>query len=438
MKKLLITLLIVVTSFGSVFAQGAKEPAAVSVDKNEPIELVYWSHYGQSPAFVEAFGDSVELAAKNLGYSNVTCRSEVIEYSGYETKYLTGFASDNGPDFFLGYAEDWALDGGNNPVAFPFDEKAEKAWNEALAGAFYNDGIVGGKRYGFAAEGGSLMLMYINTDAMIEAGLNPETDIPTTLDEMYDVAVKLTKRDANGKIIRSGFQPRYLGGANIWGKFTPYFHAFGARTLSEDLNTATGYVNSDAAVKAVTWYAKLIKDTTNLEFTAPEAAFQSGQAAIITREGWFAQDTIDKAPNINFKCVAFPLGDVIISSTQGGAAWVNMISAKTEYPELCQEIMAELAKSEYDVTLHEPATYPPVCKTTMTMDNAYFASLPYAEATLEVMDRGPAPAYGSNPSYISVANIFGETLASIMNGADVKSSLDEAAKQADQILAQNM
>lgn len=437
MKKFLIVLLTLVLCSSLVFAQGGAEKNTKTISKDDPVELVYWSHYGQSPAFVQAFGDSVELAAKNLGYTNVTCRAEVIEYSGYETKYLTGFASDHGPDFFLGYAEDWALEGGNNPIAMPFNDKAEKAWNDSLAACFYNDGIVGGKRYGFAAEGGSLMLMYINTDAMLEAGLDPEKDIPTTLDELYEVAVKLTKRDANGKIVRSGFQPRYMGGGNVWGKFVPYFHNFGARALSEDLTKASGYLNSDTGIKAVTWYAKLIKDTANLEFSAPETAFQSGQAAIITREGWFAQDTIDKAPNINFKCVAFPVGEYNLAPTQGGSAWVNMISSKTKYPELCQEIMAELAKSEYDVTLHEPAAYPPVCKTTMTLDNPYFGSLPYAEAFLNVMDRKAAPAYGSNPSYGSVANIFGETLASIMNGSDIKASLDSAAKQADQILTQN-
>lgn len=436
MKKIIISLLLMVLCVGIIFAQGSNEKAAVEA-KDKPIELVYWSHYGQSPAFVQAFGDSIEQAAKNLGYSNVTCRAEVIEYSGYQTKYLTGFASDKGPDFFLGLAEDWAIDGGNNPIALPFSDKAEKAWNDSLCAGYYNDGIVNGKRYGFAAEAGGSMLMYINTDAMLEAGLDPEKDIPTTLDEMYDVAKKLTKKDSNNKIVRSGFQPRYMGGSNVWGKFTPYFHNFGARTLSEDLTKASGFVNSDVAIEAVTWYANLIKETTNLEFSAPETAFQSGQAAIITREAWFAQDVINKAPNINFKCVPFPAGKLNYSTTQGGTSWVNMISGKTKHPELCQELIAELAKSQYDVSLHEPASYPPVCKETLTLDNAYLGKQPYAAALIDVMNRKPAPVYGSNSAYPSVANILGDALASIMNGANIKTTLDSAAKQCDEIIAQN-
>ena len=55
---------------------------------------------------------------------------------------------------------------------------------------------------------------------------------PKTLDELYELAKALTKRDASGKITRSGFQPRYLGGGDgVNGKFIPYLHNFGARVL---------------------------------------------------------------------------------------------------------------------------------------------------------------------------------------------------------------
>ena len=99
-RKFSLVLALVLLLPAMLFASGSSDAATPGGD--EPIELVYWSHYGQSPAFVQAFADSVNLAAKNLGYDNVTCRAEVIEYSGYEAKYITGFSSDEGPDFFLG------------------------------------------------------------------------------------------------------------------------------------------------------------------------------------------------------------------------------------------------------------------------------------------------------------------------------------------------
>ena len=180
--KAISLMMVMLLSLSALFANGAKEPAKAADYK--PIELVYWSHYGQSPAFVQAFADSINLAAKNLGYDNVTCRAEVIEYSGYEAKYITGFSSDNGPDFFLGRPSDWAIDGGRNPIAVAFDDATAKAWNDSLASAFYNDGFFNGKRYGAPSEGGSIQMLYINTDAMKEAGLDPEKDYPKTMDEL--------------------------------------------------------------------------------------------------------------------------------------------------------------------------------------------------------------------------------------------------------------
>ncbi len=435
--KLIVLMIVMMLSLSLVFANGSKEQ---SVTNDKPIELVYWSHYGQSPAFVQAFADSINLAAKNLGYDNVTCRAEVIEYSGYEAKYITGFSSDNGPDFFLGRPSDWAIDGGKNPIAVAFSDETAKAWDDSLAAAFYSDGIFNGKRYGAPSEGGSIQMLYINTDAMKEAGLDPEKDLPKTMDEMKELAIKLTKRDANGNIIRSGFQPRYLGGGDgVSGKFIPYFHNFGARCLSEDLKKADGYINSDRAIEALTWFKSLVEETSRLDFGAPETAFQSGQAAIINREGWFAQDTIDKAPNINFVCVPFPAGPYgdDFAPTAGAGIWCNMISAKSKHIELCQELMAELSKPLYDVTLHEPAAYPPVCKDTMTMDNEYFGKQAYAAAVLISVEKPASPSYADSPLWGTCAAMFGDTFAKVIGSdVDIKTELDALAVRMDQVLNQ--
>ena len=117
-RKLSVLFLLSVFVISGAFAGGNTDK---EVSADEPIELVYWSHYGQSPAFVEAFADSVELAAKNLGYDNVTCRAEIVEMSGYETKYITAFTSGTGPDFFVGHPSDWALDGGK-PMFADFND----------------------------------------------------------------------------------------------------------------------------------------------------------------------------------------------------------------------------------------------------------------------------------------------------------------------------
>lgn len=437
MKRILSVFLIALVVSSVLFANGAPEKT------DEKIELVYWSHYGHVPKSVQAFADAVNLAAKNLGYDNVTCRAEVIEYNGYEAKYLTGFASDNGPDFFLGRTSDWAMEGGANPIALPLRDDVAQAWEEALAPMFSGSGAYGGKRYGFPVEGGSLQMLYINTDYMKEAGLDPETDMPETIADLTELIQKLTKYDANGNVIRSGFQPRYLGaGDGVASKFFPYFHNFGARLLSEDLSTATGYVNSPEAVEAFTWLHDLVfkYKAANLEFGAPEGAFEAGQAAIVNREGWFAQDIIDKAPNIGFKVIPFVRGDKVELIADGaGSIWTNLISAKTKYPEICMDIFKELAKPEYDVIMHEADALPPVLSGTLTLDNEYFGTLAYAEAMMNSKDKAPAPAYDSIPQSGSIQVLFGELCSKVLNTEkiDIKAELDNLAAQIDQLLAQN-
>lgn len=216
----------------------------------------------------------------------------------------------------------------------------------------------------------------------------------------------------------------------------------GARLLSEDLTTSTGYVNSPEAVEAFQWLNDLVYKNriSNLEFGSPEAAFQAGQASIINREGWFAQDTLDKAPDIHFVVIPFVSGEKVNLVADGaGSIWANLISAKTKYPEISQDIFKELAKPEYDVIMHEAAGFPPVLSGTLTLDNEYFGKMPYAEAMLNSKDKDPAPVYDSIKQSGSIQILFGDTVAKVLGtpGINVQAELDSLAVKIDQLLAQN-
>ena len=178
----------------------------------------------------------------------------------------------------------------------------------------------------------------------------------------------------------------------------------------------------------------LVDRSINLEFGAPEAAFQSGQTAMITREAWFAKDCYDKAPNLNFGIYPFISEDVNLASTEGSAGWGTMINSQSDHVDLCMELFAELAKPEYDRIMHESSGYPPVNKANMAVDNEYFMSLPYAQATVDSLDKAPAPIYSTIPEYREIGSLFGETVAAVLNGADVDSSLDTLAKNIEVIL----
>ena len=62
-----------------------------------------------------------------------------------------------------------------------------------------------GKQYGLPF-GQDTWALYYNTDAFKEAGLDP-TKPPTTPDELWDYAAKLTKVNPDGSLARAGFIP---------------------------------------------------------------------------------------------------------------------------------------------------------------------------------------------------------------------------------------
>jgi len=90
----------------------------------------------------------------------------------------------------------------------PFDElvktSEDKAWLATFYPAFMENSQTGGKTWGIPFQRSTIVLYY-NKDAFKEAGLDPNKP-PATWKEMAEVAQKLTKHDASGKVTQWGVQ----------------------------------------------------------------------------------------------------------------------------------------------------------------------------------------------------------------------------------------
>lgn len=90
----------------------------------------------------------------------------------------------------------------------PFDDfaksEAEQQWLKGFYPAFMLNSQTGGKTWGVPFQR-STVVMYWNKQAFKEAGLDPEQP-PATWAELKDMAAKLTKRDASGKVTQYGVQ----------------------------------------------------------------------------------------------------------------------------------------------------------------------------------------------------------------------------------------
>jgi len=331
-------------------------------------------------------------------------------------------------------APTWAMDGGLNPVAVQLPDDVAKLWDSKLAPFVASNGTYKGKRYGFASVG-LLQTLYVNTDHFKEAGLNPDRP-PRTTEEFIETAKKLTKVDASGKIVRSGYHPRYLGqGLGVADKFLPIVHIFGGRMLSEDMKKADGYINSPESVAAFQFYYDLVykHKAVNLDFGMPERAFQQGLTSMVFREGYLAGDTLEKAPNIHFK--VFPY---IVAAKDYAPSnlltWANLISKNSKHQAVAFDLFRFLASVEGDVGMHKPALYEPVLTETYNPTNEYFKILAYGPALLESLKKRIGPEY-IHSRIDSVAYIVGEELAACLKGMAPKAAADRAAKRIDETLS---
>ena len=418
---IVIVLLIMVIALGITISAEPKK-----------VKLVYWTHWEQNPLFnayyVTAGKEFSKLHPECEGVEVVT-----IPYSGYEAKYLSTFMAKTGaPDIFNGAAYDWA---GRYQFADEMPSSLAKNVDENAVNSALNAGVFNGVRYGIPVEGGNFMMMYINTDMYKEAGLDPNKP-PTTFTELLEHAKKLTKYDANGKVIRSGYGIRYSGNqTGITDKFLPTLHAFGGIMVDLEFKKGSGFVNSPAAIEALTFYGDLVNKykVSSLEVGNSEVAFGKGLAAIIFRESWLAGWMEQNAPDIKYKVYALPSQKV---APGPGALflWADMVYQYSPNKELAWEFMRFMWSKENDLGRSQAQGLTPVMKACFETD--VVKARPEYNAVIESNKRPPAPNY-SNPKTTEITYAYGDAVLDVIYGKkDAKTALDEAAVKIDQILKQ--
>jgi len=186
---------------------------------------------------------------------------------------------------------------------------------------------------------------YYNKNDFAEAGI---TQPPKTLDELADVAKRLTKRAPDGTIERAGFLP-------LWGfyEFSPAHFApiAGAGWLKSDGTSAVG---TDAAwpdllrwqKELVDWYGydNLEKFRASLgdEFSA-DHAFHKDQVSMMVDGEWRIAFLKDQAPDVEFGTAPMPA----MTSDLYGAGYVTGnvmgVSKNSDNPEAAWALIRYLA-----------------------------------------------------------------------------------------------
>jgi multiple sugar transport system substrate-binding protein len=269
--------------------------------------------------------------------------------------------------------------------------------------------------------------LFWNTDAFTEVGLDPAVP-PKTPDELWTMAAKLTKYNADGSLARAGFIPDYPG-KNL----TELSELFGCKYYDDASKKIT--VNSQACIDWFAWYKKWYDtynkkgELTNLiasKGSEDEDLFYTGKVAMGLFGEWVpgAAYAPNFAPNLKYETAPFPALDASVY----GAGFVNgnafFIPKGSKDPAAAAKFGMYLMTDDPSRTMAIQNASVPQLKSLVS--DAKLTSVPHFATFLTIAN---APATWVNPmisQWSELKDGLDTALDSVLTGgADPKKALDD-------------
>ncbi|GGM97812.1 sugar ABC transporter substrate-binding protein [Lentzea pudingi] len=280
---------------------GANSDAAAAPGKDEKLTLTVWSNYSDREY------EEVTKALKtfNQKFPNIEIKHEG---SQDDDKITAGIRSGNTPDVALSFTTDnigqFCSSGAFQPLKSYIDR--DKVDLNQLTPAVQQYTEYKGNRCAMPMLT-DVYAMYYNKDKLTEAGI---TAPPKTLDELYDAAVKATKKAPNGDIEVAGYLPTMGFYANRPTILAPTFGAEWEKDGKSSLATSAGFTEMMTFQKKLVdfyGYDALERFRAGLgqEYSA-DHAFHQGKIAIMVDGEYRTAFLKAQAPQIKFGTAPFP------------------------------------------------------------------------------------------------------------------------------------
>ncbi|MGE5591681.1 MAG: extracellular solute-binding protein [Bacillota bacterium] len=388
--------------------------------QDEPVTLTFWHTYNTDGPETKTLNEVV-IPAFEAKHPNIKVKAQVMPYDGLHDNLVTAVSGGAVPDVMRmdiiwtpEFAKLGALTQMDNLAGFG-DLKGQ-VFAGPLSTNFYK-----GHYYGLPLDTNTQVAIY-NRDLLKAANV---VEPPKTLDELKALAEKF-----KGQKDKWGFA---LGGPGPW-QTLPIFWSAGGRVTDEQFTKASGYLNSDASVKALQWiidmkYAGLMGPSLTGGKPDPWGGFKGGNYASIIDGPWFfaimGKDLGDKMVG-----APIPAGPGGSTSVVGGE---NVVIFKTsKHQEAAWEFVKYLLSDEAQTAMAKVGQMP-VTQSASNSDVmksvAYYA--PY------VTQLATAKPRTVSPNWPKIEKVLSDSFEAAIRGkSTAKAALDDAARQIDALLAQ--
>lgn len=402
-----------VLALGSTFAAGVARA---------DVEIEYWQY------FFEARVTAMDTLIENFEAANpgITVKTNQFPYADYRTKVAAAIPAGEGPDvvqLFYGWLNDYVDAELIQPLptdAFPVETIDEEFF--PMVQAMKRDG-----QYMALPTAVRSLALFYNERLFDKAGIEKP---PETLDELVEVAKKLTVRDGAGNLTQVGLTSGMTAQDHHWWREV-LLRQFGGQPYSDDLKTVA--YDSDAGRKALEWYVALdqehgVTDSTFMD--EPQAAFKAGRAGMHI-DGSFRIGALNDTRGLKWGVAELPAGPDGTKSNYS-SYWVNAVTSKAEGEkyDAALKFMAYITSDEaMQIWLETVGELPAKPSAALTEKNQndpiygpFVKGLGYAQSTVFVEESGQRQLMTDMVSRIE------------LEGQSVADSLAEAARAEQAIL----
>ncbi len=394
----------------------------------ENVELTLWN------PFTGPDGNFFNQIVEDFNAETPTCQVTVQTQPGAEyIPRLEAAMSANQLPHVIAAGYDALPQLVENGIVAPIDDFVEQGGYgpDMFPEAIWNAGLWKDQRVGIPIDTHP-MVFYYNKALFEEAGLDPES--PPDDQESFEAAITAVNEntEADGyQMVASGPGANFLAGI----QWATLFYQGGGEWTNEDLTEVT--INSEAGVQAAQYLAHLVNDlgVPKVESDAEINAFQQGQNAMVMSGIW---ETTRYSEALGEDLGVAPVPEIFGPGTWGGSHQLAVTTAGQADPntQQCAYYFIDWF-SRNSLAWGAGGQIPARNEVREQVAESEEGLLPIIAQIVPMAESVQfLPTIPGGGDILFVANGAGEAATLVINGADAKQALDNAAQANTQALLQ--